>query len=164
MLDRIGDVLYSSPFGTAWALIENVTNVARRCVDRASDSIAMLMSVFLVISAIAISNALCRKFAQTGNGASWMIFPSASCDRFQSKHFSQVLQRNAPRSRRDVLFRPTVKANRILASQSEIGRFLGEILRESLLHFGDAIATGQKPTLIKPVRNRAVSEGEGLCD
>jgi hypothetical protein len=55
---------------------EKVTDVTRPCFVRASDSIAMPMSVFLVISAIAISNALGRKFAQTGNGASWMIFPS----------------------------------------------------------------------------------------
>jgi DDE domain len=36
----------------------------------------MFKSVFLMISAIAVPNALCRKFAQTGNGASWMILPS----------------------------------------------------------------------------------------
>jgi hypothetical protein len=29
--------------------------------------------------------------------------------RFQSKHFSEVLERNALRSKRDVLFRPTVR-------------------------------------------------------
>jgi hypothetical protein len=72
-------ILLFAAFRTAWALIEKVTDVTRRYFDRASDTIAMLMSVFLVISVIAVSNALCRKFAQTGNGASWMIFPSASC-------------------------------------------------------------------------------------
>jgi hypothetical protein len=36
------------------------------------------MSVFRLISAIAVSNALWRKFAQTCKGASWMIFPPSS--------------------------------------------------------------------------------------
>jgi hypothetical protein len=36
----------------------------------------MFKSVFLLISAIAVSSARWRKFAQTGKGASWMMFLS----------------------------------------------------------------------------------------
>ena len=65
-----------SPSGTAWAFIAKITGVVtRRCFDRTSDAIEMLMSAFLVISAIALSSALWRKFAQTGKGASWTNFP-----------------------------------------------------------------------------------------
>ena len=53
------------PSGTACSLMTNVTDVTRRCFDRSSDSISMFRSVFLVISEIAVSNALYRRFAQT---------------------------------------------------------------------------------------------------
>jgi hypothetical protein len=56
---------FESPFGIAWALIAKVNVVTRRCFDRPSDSSAIFKSVFLLISAIAVSNALWRKFAQT---------------------------------------------------------------------------------------------------
>jgi hypothetical protein len=46
--------------------------------EHSSDWIATFKSVFRLISAMAVSNALWRKFAQIGSGASWMIFPSAS--------------------------------------------------------------------------------------
>jgi hypothetical protein len=36
----------------------------------------MFKSVFLLISAIAVSSVRRRKFAQTGKGASWMMFLS----------------------------------------------------------------------------------------
>ena len=70
------------PFGSSsyfsWALIAKVKVVTRRCFDRPRDWSSMFKSVFLLISVMAVSNAHWRKFAQTGKGASWMIFPSES--------------------------------------------------------------------------------------
>jgi hypothetical protein len=51
-------LLFESPSGKAWALITKVNDVTHRWSDRSSDSISMLMSVFLVISVIAVSSAL----------------------------------------------------------------------------------------------------------
>lgn len=67
-----------SPSGTTCSLIAKLTVVTRRCFDRTSDSSSIFRSVFRLISAIAVSTALWRKFAQTAKGAFWMIFPSAS--------------------------------------------------------------------------------------
>ena len=49
----------------------------------------MFKSVFLLISAIATSKALWRKFAQTGKGASWMTFPATS---FTDSGFCDTLE------------------------------------------------------------------------
>jgi hypothetical protein len=42
-------------------------------------------SVFVLTSRIATSRALCWKFAQTGKGASLMMFPSASANKPKSE-------------------------------------------------------------------------------
>jgi hypothetical protein len=64
-----------APFGIALVLIVKVNAVIRRCLDRSSDWSEMFKSVFSLISEIAVFNALWRKFAQIGNGGSWMVFP-----------------------------------------------------------------------------------------
>jgi hypothetical protein len=51
-------------------LIAKVNPVTRRYFDRSIELSLILKSVFLLISAIATSNALWRKFAQIGKGAS----------------------------------------------------------------------------------------------
>jgi hypothetical protein len=65
MLNRASFYCHFHLFGTACSLMTKVTGVTRRCFDRSSDSISMFRSVFLVISEIAVSNALYRRFAQT---------------------------------------------------------------------------------------------------
>jgi len=51
-------LLFESPSGKAWALITKVNDVTRRWSDRSNDSSAIFRSVFLLISAIAVSSAL----------------------------------------------------------------------------------------------------------
>ena len=50
----------------------------RRCFARSIDSSSMFKSVFLLISPIARSKALCLKFARSNKGASRINLPSAS--------------------------------------------------------------------------------------
>ena len=45
-------------------VLKSILQLTRRCFDRSSDSIAMFKSVFLLISAMAVSNARWRKFAR----------------------------------------------------------------------------------------------------
>ena len=70
MLNRASFYWHFHLFGTACSLMTKVTDVTRRCFDRSSDWIATFKSVFRLISAMAVSNALWRKFAHTGRGAS----------------------------------------------------------------------------------------------
>jgi hypothetical protein len=56
----------------------DLLGVVTRCFALSNDSSSMFRLVFLLISAIAVFNALWRRFAQTPKGASWMIFPFAS--------------------------------------------------------------------------------------
>jgi hypothetical protein len=65
MLNRASFYWHFHLFGTACSLMTKVTDRDPPMFDRSSDSIAMLMSVFLLITAIAVSSALWRKFAQT---------------------------------------------------------------------------------------------------
>jgi hypothetical protein len=76
MLNRASFYWHFHLFGTVCSLIAKITVVTRRCFDRTNDSITTFKSVFLLIPATAVSKALWRKFAQSGKGASWMIFPS----------------------------------------------------------------------------------------
>jgi len=48
MLNRASFYWHFHLFGTACSVMTKVTDVTRRCFDRSSDSIEMLMSVFLV--------------------------------------------------------------------------------------------------------------------
>jgi hypothetical protein len=53
--------------------------------------------------------------------------------RLQAEQFSELLQSDALLFDRDILLCPTIKPERILASEPQIGRFLGNILRKTLL-------------------------------
>jgi hypothetical protein len=53
-------------------------------------------------------------------------------DRLQAKHTPKLLERNGLGSFLDILFRPTVETQRILAPEPGIGRLLLHVLREPL--------------------------------
>src|SRR5262245_51032183 len=74
----VGDWLVGFPSDTVRALMAKINAFTCRWAPRSSDSTVMFKSVFLLISAMATSNAVCRRLAQTGKGAYLMIFPEAS--------------------------------------------------------------------------------------
>jgi hypothetical protein len=68
------------------------------------DMSLIFKSVFALISRIAKSSALWRKFAQMGMGASWVTFPSGILDRLKAEHPAEFLQRNSLGSGPDYFF------------------------------------------------------------
>jgi hypothetical protein len=107
----------------------------RRCFERSIDASLIFRSVLALTSAIATSSARCWKFAQTGKGASWMTFPAESFTDCRPNTLAELLQWNGLGSGLNVLFRPTVKAQRVLAPELGIGRLLLHVLREMFLWF-----------------------------
>jgi hypothetical protein len=84
-----------APFGIAWVLIVMFNAATRRCFDRSIDTSLIFKFVLFLISAMATSSALWRKFAQIGN---WRLLNDVSIrtlDRLQPENFSELLKRNA---------------------------------------------------------------------